>query len=72
MSASTGPEAAVVEAEKPYLLLDLETAGGPVRVHIEQVQGIDPLTLLDSEVKIDGVAGGIFDGKYQPTGWSCG
>jgi diguanylate cyclase (GGDEF)-like protein len=68
MSATTGPEAAAVEAEKPYLLLDLETAGGPVRIHIEQVKGIDPLTLLDSEVRIDGVAGGIFDGKYQPTG----
>jgi len=68
MTASSGPEAAAIAAEKPYLLLDLEMDGGPVRVHIEQVQGIDPLRLLDSLVKIEGVAGGIFDGKYQPTG----
>jgi diguanylate cyclase (GGDEF)-like protein len=68
MSTGGGQEAAAIAAEKPYLLMDLETSGGPVRVHIEQVQGIDPLSLLDSEIRINGVAGGLFDGKYQLTG----
>jgi diguanylate cyclase (GGDEF)-like protein len=56
------------DESQPYILMDLETDGGAVRVHMEDVRGIDPLNLLDSQVRIDGVAGGIFDGKYQQTG----
>jgi diguanylate cyclase (GGDEF)-like protein len=51
-----------------YLLIDLQTDGGPLRVHMEDVGTLDPLSLLDADVKVEGVAGGIFDGKYQQTG----
>lgn len=53
---------------QPYLLIDLQTEGGLVRVHMEDVQGIDPFRLLDAEVSFTGVAGGLFDGKFQLTG----
>ncbi len=52
----------------PYLLMDVQMDGGPVRVHVENPQGIDPIGLLDAQVKLTGVAGGIFDGKFQQTG----
>ena len=51
-----------------YLLIDLLMDGGSVRVHMQDVAGIDPLKLLDSEVKMTGVAGGLFDGKFQQIG----
>lgn len=51
-----------------YLLMDLQTDGGPVRVHMEDAQGIEPIKLLDAQVKLTGAIGGIFDGKFQQTG----
>jgi diguanylate cyclase (GGDEF)-like protein len=51
-----------------YLLIDLQTEGGLVRVHLQQPKGIDPLSLLDAQVRFDGVAGGLFDGKFQQLG----
>ena len=53
---------------QPYLLIDLETQGGLIRVHMEDISGIDPIRLLDSEVRVSGVAGGLFDGKFQQIG----
>lgn len=53
---------------QPYLLIDLQTDGGLVRVHMENVQNVDPLRLLDAEVSFSGVVGGLFDGKFQITG----
>jgi len=55
-------------APKAYLLMDVQTDGGSVRVHMEEAQGIDPIRLLDSKVKLTGVVGGIFDGKFQEIG----
>jgi len=52
----------------PYLLMDLQTAGGVVRVHMEGARGINPMLLLDADVELVGVAGGIFDGKYRQVG----
>ena len=51
-----------------YLLIDLQMDGGALRVHMQNAAGIDPLSLLDSEVQLDGVAGGLFDGKFQQIG----
>lgn len=51
-----------------YVLIDLQMDGGSVRVHMQDVAGIDPLKLLDSEVKLAGVVGGLFDGKFQQIG----
>jgi diguanylate cyclase (GGDEF)-like protein len=67
-TAGSPPSSSAADESQPYILMDLQTDGGAVRVHMEDVQGIDPLKLLDSQVLIDGVAGGIFDGKYQQTG----
>jgi diguanylate cyclase (GGDEF)-like protein len=53
---------------QPYLLIDLQTPGGLLRVHMEDIRGIDPIRLLDSEVQLSGVAGGVFDGKFQQIG----
>ena len=55
-------------ARQPYLLMDMETDGGSIRVHIEDIQGIDPVRLLDARVRLTGVAGGLFDGKQQDIG----
>lgn len=51
-----------------YLLMDVQTDGGPVRVHVEDPQGINPIKMLDAQVRLTGVVGGIFDGKFQQTG----
>ena len=51
-----------------YLILDLQTDGGSLHVHMDGVQGIDPIRLLDSKVKLSGVVGAIFDGKLRQTG----
>jgi len=59
---------AKLAGRQPYLLIDLQTEGGLVRVHMEGVEGIDPLQLLDAEVRFTGVAGGVFDGKFQLIG----
>jgi diguanylate cyclase (GGDEF)-like protein len=53
---------------RQYLLMDLQTAGGIVRVHMEDRDGIEPMDLLDDQVKLEGVAGGIFDGRYRQMG----
>ena len=53
---------------QPYLLINLQTQGGLVRVHMEDIQGVDPIRLLDAEVQLSGVAGGVFDGKFQQIG----
>lgn len=64
-----GPDAEDwINGYRRYILLDLETDGGTVLVHMEHAPKIEPLKLLDSEVTIDGVAGGVFDGKYQQIG----
>lgn len=52
----------------PYVLIDLQTDGGPIRVHMEDAPGLDLLGLLDSQVQFEGVAGGIFDGRFQQIG----
>lgn len=54
--------------EGSYILMDIQTDGGSLRVHVEDTQGLDPLRLLDAEVRIEGVAGGLFDGKFQQLG----
>jgi diguanylate cyclase (GGDEF)-like protein len=51
-----------------YILMDVQTSGGMVRVHMEHAAKLDPLALLDCEVQLDGVAGGLFDGKFQQVG----
>lgn len=51
-----------------YLLIDLQMEGGSVRVHVQDPGKINPLSLLDAEVKLNGVAGGLFDGKFQQLG----
>ena len=66
--ASIAQAIARLGGRQPYFLIDLQTEGGVVRVHMEDVQGIDPLSLLDAEVSLSGVAGGLFDGKFQITG----
>lgn len=63
---STPP--AVQEPDTGYMLLDLQMDGGSLLVHLEQPSGISPLTLLDSKVKLEGTAGGLFDGKFQQIG----
>lgn len=55
-------------APQPYFLIDLLTEGGYVHVHMEGVKGLNPLSLLDAEVEITGVAGGFFDGKMRDIG----
>ena len=57
-----------INGHRRYILMDLQTDGGIVRVHMEHAAKIDPLALLDSQVTIEGVTGGIFDGKYQQIG----
>lgn len=51
-----------------YMILDLQTDGGSLHVHMDGVQGVDPLRLLDANVKLTGVVGAIFDGKLRQTG----
>lgn len=59
----------VVVPGASYILMDLQTDGGPVRVHMDDDDpGMDPHKLLDSEIKIAGTDGGIFDGKFQQIG----
>jgi len=65
--ASASPQTTELPQDA-YLLIDLLMDGGSVRVHMQDVAGIDPLKLLDSEVKMTGVAGGLFDGKFQQIG----
>ncbi|MFZ0661556.1 MAG: GGDEF domain-containing protein [Acidobacteriaceae bacterium] len=52
----------------PFLLLELLMDGGPVDVHIENPEGLNPHGLLDSRVVLTGVSGGRFDGKFQLVG----
>jgi diguanylate cyclase (GGDEF)-like protein len=64
-----------INGHRRYILMDLQTDGGIVRVHMEHAAKIDPLALLDSQVTVEGVTGGIFDGKYQQIGaelWMSG
>lgn len=65
------PEAAQSDAaaqENSYMLIDLQMDGGSVRVHVQRPGEISPLSLLDAELRLDGVAGGLFDGKFQQLG----
>ena len=55
-------------SRQPYLLMDLQMDGGSVRVHMDNIHGIDPIRLLDAQVNVTGVAGGLFDGKQQDIG----
>lgn len=57
-----------VDGHRRYILMDVQTDGGIVRVHMEHAAKFAPLSLLDCEDRIEGVAGGIFDGKYQQIG----
>lgn len=52
----------------PYVLMNLQTDGGSVRVNMQNAPGIDPIRLLDAQVRLTGAVGGIFDGKFQQTG----
>jgi diguanylate cyclase (GGDEF)-like protein len=61
-------QTAAASQETRFLLIDLQMEGGSVRVHMQLPGGINPLSLLDAEVKLDGVAGGLFDGKFQQIG----
>lgn len=56
------------QPEHPYLLIDLLMDGGYVHVRMDGVQGLEPLSLLDAQVEVTGVAGGFFDGKMRPIG----
>jgi diguanylate cyclase (GGDEF)-like protein len=68
-SLRNGAQVSSIEGERqPYLLLDLQTQGGLVHVHMEDIRGIDPIRLLDSEIRVTGVAGGVFDGKFRQIG----
>ena len=60
--------AEAANAETSYLLIDLQMDGGSVRVHMQEPGAINPLSLLDAQVRFDGVAGGLFDGKFQQLG----
>jgi diguanylate cyclase (GGDEF)-like protein len=51
-----------------YLLIDFQMDGGLVRAHMQDPGDINPTSLLDSEVRLTGVAGGLFDGKFQQIG----
>lgn len=51
-----------------YLLMDIQTSGGPLLVHLDNPGAIDSIRLLDARVRLTGVVGGIFDGKYQQIG----
>jgi diguanylate cyclase (GGDEF)-like protein len=53
---------------EPFLVIDLQTDGGIVRAHMEGIAGVNPLSLLDAQVRLEGAAGGIFDGKLRQTG----
>jgi len=64
---SVGPSPGQRERQ-PYLLIDVEMPGGILRVHMEDIGGINPIRLLDSLVRISGVAGSQFDGKFQQIG----
>jgi len=59
---------ALSSQRQPYLLMDLQTQGGLLRVHMEDIQGLDPIRLLDAQIRLSGVAGGLFDGKFQQIG----
>jgi diguanylate cyclase (GGDEF)-like protein len=67
-AALTAQQASHSSSLPAYLLIDLQMDGGSIRVHMQDPGGIDPLTLLDAQVKLDGVAGGLFDGKFQQLG----
>jgi diguanylate cyclase (GGDEF)-like protein len=58
------------DADPPssFVVIDLQTDGGIVRVHIDGIDGVNPLSLLDAQVRLDGVSGGIFDGRLRLTG----
>lgn len=62
------PSGTAAGGRRRYFLMDLQTEGGAVRVHMEDTGNIDPMALLDSLVRLDGVAGGIFDGAFRQTG----
>lgn len=62
------PQYASGGGQRRYILMDLQTEGGAVRVHMDDPGSLDPMALLDAQVRLDGVAGGIFDGKYRQTG----
>jgi diguanylate cyclase (GGDEF)-like protein len=62
------PSGTADNQRRRYFIMDLQTEGGTVRVHMEDTGSIDPMALLDSQVRLDGVAGGIFDGAFRQTG----
>ena len=51
-----------------FIVLDLQIDGGIVRAHIDDIDGVNPLSLLDAQVRLEGTAGGIFDGALRQTG----
>lgn len=53
---------------RPYLLLSLRMAGGYAGVHVENAAGLDVESLLDARVRLTGVSGGRFDGRFQLVG----
>jgi diguanylate cyclase (GGDEF)-like protein len=53
---------------EPFLLLEVLMDGGYIEAHVEQPQGLNLESLLDTQVTLTGVAGGAFDGKFQLVG----
>ena len=52
----------------PSVHMDLVVPGGRVEVYLASSVGFHPEAMLDAEVEITGVAGGLFDEKNQETG----
>lgn len=52
----------------PFVLLELRMDDGNVEAHIRQPGNLQPSDLVDARVSLTGVAGGIFDDKYEMLG----
>jgi diguanylate cyclase (GGDEF)-like protein len=50
---------------KDMAQLMVQIPGGTVRVYVEDARGLDLEALIDTEVEASGVAGGIFNGRFQ-------
>ena len=62
------PSGTAAGGRRRYFLMDLQTAGGASTCIWRTFGSIDPIGLLDSLVRLDGVAGGVFDGAFRQTG----
>ena len=57
-----------LNVERPSMHLDIMMPDGEVQVYIHPSVSVHPESLLDAEIQITGVAGGLFDAKNQLTG----